>query len=89
MHKLQSSVTTPDIVPFHRKEITADILQHYSNLLKNVRFNNEGNHQYNLQLNSLALILDYLFHPQYTANHIYREDRKKETINLLLKGKDK
>ena len=37
--------------------------------------------------NTLALILDHIFYPNYSANYLYREDGRKETIDLLLGGK--
>ena len=83
-NKSYNLITIPNIIPFNSDKISIDILQNYSNLPKNVRFQNEGNYKYNLQLNSPVLILDYIFYSQYTTNHIYREDSKKETIDSLL-----
>ena len=39
-----------------------------------------------MRSNTLALILDHIFHPNYSANHLYQEDGRKETIDSLLRG---
>ena len=78
---------TPTTIPYNIDEITIDILQQHSNLPKNVRFQNQGNYKYNLCSNAPALILDHIFHLNYNANYLYREYGRKETIDLLLRGK--
>ena len=70
-----------------------DTLKNRSNLSKNYHFQNNVDHHYNLQsINKAQLILDliaqYMFNPTYMANHIFREDRKKETLNSLLQGQN-
>ena len=78
---------TPTAMPHNVDEVTTDALQQHSNLPKNVRFQNQGNHKHNLRSNAPALILDHMFHPKHSANHLCREDGKKETIDSLLAGK--
>ena len=84
----QEASTIPHRIPYHSDEVQVETLQQHSNLPKNVRFHNEGNHEYNLRSKSPALILDHIFQNYHTANHIYRDDGKKETIDSLLDGKD-
>ena len=84
----QDSSTIPHRIPFHRDEIQVETLQQHSNLPKNVRFRNDGDHKYNLRSKSPALILDHISQHHLIANHIYRDDGKKETIDSLLDGKD-
>ena len=50
-NKPQYLIISPYIIQFNIEEITTDVLQHYSNLPKNVRFQNKGNYYCNLQLN--------------------------------------
>ena len=90
----------PAVIPFTNEEIeyalprvepTVPIstLQQHSNLPKNARFQNVGQHKYNLRSQSPHLIAQHMFNPQHTANHIYKENGKKETIDSLITGKSK
>ena len=74
--------------------ITIAILQNPSNLLKNSRYKNKGMYQYNLRSKvSIAiyshLIAQYMSNVTVTVNYIYRADGKKETIDLLIREKNK
>ena len=54
------------------------VLQQHSNLPKNARFQNVGQHQSNLRSQSPHLIAQHLFNSHYTANHVYKENGAKE-----------
>ena len=58
-------------------------------MLKNYRFNNKRSHKYDLHSkttidNTPYLIAKDIFDPTYSTNHIYWNDRKKETLDSLL-----
>ena len=75
--KSPNPTRSPTTIPFNSDEISADVLQNHSHLPKNLRFQNQGNHKYNLRSNSPALILDFMFHLKCIANHMWRDDGKK------------
>ena len=62
--------------------------------MKNTRYYNEGLYKYNLQSKASTnsypnLIIQHIFHNTILINHIYREDEKKESIDSLIRGKNK
>ena len=73
--------------------VPAATLQTHSNLPKNLRFQNNSQHNYRLRsttksTNQPHLIAQHLFNITSAVYHIFREDGKKETIDSLLKGKN-
>ena len=77
---------------------TTELLQQRSSTPRRLRFHNEPQHKYSLRsqtnngtnfrhLAVQQLVAEQLFRPQ--ANHIYRPDGKKETIDTLLQGSDR
>ena len=81
----------PNIVLFNHNKITIAVLQNPNNLPKNSRFHNKGLHKYNLRSSTEPptypyLIAQHMFDINYSTNHIFTEDRKRETIDSLLQG---
>ena len=67
--------------------ITASNIQHHSNKPKNLHFQNEEMHKYNLRSNpSPPYLIQHLSSTTNQLYHIYRSDGRKETIDSLLKG---
>ena len=71
----------------HQNIITASNIQHHSNKPKNLYFQNEGIHKYNLRSNpSPPYLIQHLSSTTSQIYHIYRSNSRKESINSLLKG---
>ena len=81
--------------------ITIDVLHTLNSLAKNSRFKNIVDYHYNLRSKYDRIIqniygnptdktiLQYIFNPYYSLNHIYREDGKKKIIDSLLVDQNK
>ena len=95
------------VIPFDTDEIASPLnstdsditpaltLQAPSNLPKNVRFHNVGNHRHNLRslissqpTDNYAHAAQHVFNIQIAANHFHTSDDKQETIDLLLNSND-
>ena len=64
-----------------------------SSLPKNVRSMNSNSYQYNLRSKVRAIpdnqVAQSTFDYDYTINHIYASNGKKETVDSLINGKNK
>ena len=83
------------VTPEHQ---TTEVLREHSTTPRRLRFQNSPTHKYSLRsqtntgtnfrhLAAQQLVAEHMFQPH--ANHIYRPDGKKETIDTLLRGSDR
>ena len=101
VQKIVAAVNPPPRVsePLTKTTIPTSVLQQHAKTTKNVRYLQTPTHRYNLRSttknygdNFKHKAADYLLAQhlwQHNANHIYRTDGTKHTIDSLLKGPDR